>query len=218
MILLFWLRYYLPYRTIAVIFHLSKSQIHRIIQSSVQDLAQQGETYFDMENAWDEVRLDDWTTTVGIIDSTEVQIQTWQQRAFSGKKKAFTLKYQVVIGIQTGITLNIFGPILGATHDATIYRKSSVSGWLSDHSVTILGDKGYNGCGGVISPFKRKRKTIPLTLEEQSFNVTLAQQRIRVENHFANLKKWKILSHVYRGSLESHQDIFLCCEILLSLQ
>jgi len=201
-----------------VIFHLSKSQIHLIIQTGIKELSNKAEKYFDLDNSHNETLYSEYPLTIGIVDSTELQIQCWQQKSFSGKKKAFTLKYQVTIGINSGKVLHIFGPKAGSIHDITIYHESQLPQWLCDNSVTVLGDKGYIGCNGVITPFKRRRREIPLTFDQQMFNVALAQKRIKVENHFASLKKWKVLSHIYRGSLESHKDIFLSCELLISLE
>ncbi|MDR0753534.1 MAG: transposase [Holosporaceae bacterium] len=47
-------------------------------------------------------------------------------------------------------------------------------------------------------PHKRRRKT-PLTAEEKAHNRALASQRSLIENVFAKLKRFKILSSVYRN-------------------
>ena len=51
--------------------------------------------------------------------------------------------------------------------------------------------------------------------ERTAYNKQLAQTRIKVENHFSHLKKWKALKNIYRGNLQTHKDIFWCCEILI---
>ncbi|MDR0753214.1 MAG: transposase [Holosporaceae bacterium] len=47
-------------------------------------------------------------------------------------------------------------------------------------------------------PHKRRRKT-PLTAEEKAYNRALASQRSLIENVLAKLKRFKILSSVYRN-------------------
>ncbi|MGZ4850102.1 MAG: transposase family protein [Candidatus Bathyarchaeia archaeon] len=218
----------MPIRAIAVIFHLSRSQTHSIIQEEIRILAKQLSSFFNMEEAWDEERCERYPKAIGIVDATEHFIQTWQDRAFSGKKGAFTLKYQVVIGIDTGISilvmflidflgkvLNIYGPAVGSRHDVDMFSDSNVSYWIRENDVELLGDKGYIGCTNVITPYKKEEDNI-LDEHKKTFNLRLAQKRIKIENHFASLKKWKVLSHVYHGDLESHRDIFICCEILIS--
>jgi putative transposase len=66
----------------------------------------------------------------------------------------------------------------------------------------ILADSGYQGLQkkdkNAILPHKRRRKT-SLTEEEKAYNKVLTSQRSLIENVFAKLKKFKILSSVYRN-------------------
>ena len=80
----------MPYRTITVFFHLDKSSIQRIINKELETNAS---TITDYVNC-NKIQLEqhpNWPNTIGIIDSTEIYIQTWQPKAFSGKAKRFTL-------------------------------------------------------------------------------------------------------------------------------
>src|SRR5262249_35818850 len=98
--------------------------------------------------------VNDWPNCIGIVDTTEIIIQAWQQQSFSGKKKNFTLKYQVIINF-SGKVLNIYGPSFGSLHDVPIWHNSNIGLWLIDNNKFVLGDKGYIGCGGVIYPEKK---------------------------------------------------------------
>lgn len=197
---------------------MTKSTVSRIVHEEVERIASMLTDSINIDNFWLESSPKEFPLCYGIIDSTELQIQVWQEHAFSGKKMLFTLKYQAVVGIETGKLLDLFGPVVGSTHDLEVYYKSTFSTWLKSNKVQILGDKGYIGCDNVVTPYKRKNKKQPLPKEQQQYNLKLAQYRIKVENHFSHLKNWKILSNVYRGDLTTHSQIVACCELLLTLE
>jgi hypothetical protein len=80
-----------------------------------------------------------------------------------------------------------------------------------------LGDKGYIGCDNIVTPYKQKKHQLTLTNNEREYNLNLAH-RIKVENYFCHLKKWKVLSHVYRGSVSVHKIIVLCYIVLINVE
>lgn len=65
-----------------------------------------------------------------------------------------------------------------------------------------LVDLGYQGLQkrtkNVKLPIKKKKK-IPLTVEEKVHNRALTSERVLIENVFAKLKRFKILGSVYRN-------------------
>jgi len=215
--LLIWLRHALPYRTIGVMFGLSKSSVGRILFEEVNGAAAQLHSYVNMNGFMNETPPTDFPTAYGILDGTEMEIQAWKDKAFSGKARTFTLKYQVMIGIATGTVYDIYGPCLGSVHDITMYIKSTLSDVISEAGVFILGDKGYIGAYNIITPHKKKDGA-PLQQWQKNYNHRLAHYRITVENHFSHLKKWKILAHTYRGDIERHKFIVAACEVLLYLE
>lgn len=214
LIFLFWCRHYFALRPLGVLFHLSKSQIGRIIEEELEKLVGLASTFITL----DEMDFDNsfmLKNVVGIVDSTEVLIQSWHEKAFSGKKKNFTLKYQATIDIATGRTLHIAGPYLGSVHDARIWRESLLGEYLAKDELFVLGDKGYIGCKSVYAMKKRKTGQARLSAEDDLYNRKLASSRIRVENHFADVKQWKCISHVFRGkNLSDHWKVYFACEIL----
>jgi hypothetical protein len=75
------------------------------------------------------INVDDWSENkistkykrvIGIVNYTEIPINTWQTNAFSKKKGCATLKYQVVIHHATGKPLSVYGPFKGSVHDGKI--------------------------------------------------------------------------------------------------
>src|SRR2546427_199574 len=63
---------------------------------------------------------------------------------YSGKKKAHTLKTQVVVQPDTGLFIDVSGSVRGPTNDHTLVRESGARGRLP--SCTVMGgDLGYVG-------------------------------------------------------------------------
>jgi DDE superfamily endonuclease len=69
-------------------------------------------------------------------------------------------------------------------------------------ATSILADTGYQGIfkinSNAIIPHKKKRNTL-LTYDQKDFNHKLSSKRICIENVFAILKRFKIISCKYRN-------------------
>ena len=127
------------------------------------------------------------------------------------------MKYQVSIDATTLRPFHVAGPYFGKIHDATVWKECSLAEYLRENDLFLLGDKGYAGCQQVYSMKKKKRGQQTLSTADKEYNAKIAEVRVRVENHFADLKKWKVLSHVFRGNVESHRKVFIACEFLTLL-
>lgn len=213
LILLHWCRNYPPMRTLGVYFNLSKSQISRILEAETEKLSS---TISDYVYLRDIDVLDNFflPNCVGVVDSTEVEINCWVGDSFSGKKGAHTLKYQVVCCLTTRKPIQISGPYFGKESDATVWKKSGLGEYLENDDLWVLGDKGYQGCLRVKHCLKKKRGEPSLAPRERDYNRKISVKRVEIENHFADVKKWKVVSHVFRGDLNNHMKIYLTCEIL----
>jgi hypothetical protein len=135
-----------------------------------------------------------------MVDVTEINTQRprkKQREYYSGKKKRHTSKIEVQIN-EKGRIINVSKSYGGRKYDFAI-RKSEKP--ISREAI-ILADSGYQGLQkkhkNAILPHKRRRKT-PLTAEEKDHNRALASKRYLIENVFAKLKRFKILSSVYRN-------------------
>ena len=136
LLLLLWCRHYMPMRALGVLFNLSKSRVSQIL------LAETDKLYVQIRNF---VNLNDLqifepfflNNCVGVVDSTEVQINTWVGDSYSGKKGAHTLKYQVVCCLTTGKPVQICGPYFGKESDATIWKKSEMGEYLQDDDLWV---------------------------------------------------------------------------------
>ena len=98
--------------------------------------------------------------------------------------------------------------------DATIWKKSGMGEYLQEEDLWVLGDKGYQGCLHVKHCLKKKPGQDTLDPSSREFNRQISVKRVEIENHFAKVKVWKAISHVYRGDLTNHVKIYYTCEIL----
>lgn len=137
-----------------------------------------------------------------LADVTEQQIQRpkdskKRRKSYSGKKKATTMKTEVVIE-ENGKILSISKSHRGRIHDFRIRKQEK---FLPTESIKYA-DSGYQGWqklqSNVVIPCKKYRKK-PLTIEQKEHNQKLASFRMRVENKIRELKIFKILSHTYRN-------------------
>lgn len=121
-----------------------------------------------------------------------------QKHFYSGKKKRHTIKQQIVVDARSQKIIAT-RQACGKTHDFKIYKKSK----NRVHKDTkIQADSGYQGIQKLHSnseiPKKRSKKN-PLTKEDKKRNREISSERVIVENVFAYVKKFKIVSQRYRN-------------------
>ncbi|MBW1242167.1 MAG: IS5 family transposase [Spiroplasma poulsonii] len=136
-----------------------------------------------------------------IIDATETPIQRpkkGQKQSYSGKKKKHTIKTQVIIEQETKkIIATSFS--LGKKHDYALFKESKIP--ILKNTKLIV-DSGYQGIqknhNNVLIPTKKTKKN-PLNKEQKQYNRLVSKMRIIIENIFAILKKFKIITEKYRN-------------------
>ncbi|MBW3058538.1 IS5 family transposase [Spiroplasma poulsonii] len=136
-----------------------------------------------------------------IIDATETPIQRpkkGQKQSYSGKKKKHTIKTQVIIEQET--KKNIATSFsLGKKHDYALFKESKIP--ILKNTKLIV-DSGYQGIqknhNNVLIPTKKTKKN-PLNKEQKQYNRLVSKMRIIIENIFAILKKFKIITEKYRN-------------------
>jgi hypothetical protein len=157
-----------------------------------------------------------------LVDATEQRVSRpakpqEQKAAYSGKKKAFTLKTQFVTdGEHHIVALSV--AVGGATHDKTLCDELNTLARLPD-GCEADADKGYQGLDKQVemvtlldsqtgaselvprlmvkTPHK-KAKGQELSEEQHSFNCALSRIRIRVEHCIGWAKNWAILATRFR--------------------
>lgn len=157
-----------------------------------------------------------------LIDATEQRVsrphdRTQQKAYYSGKKRAFTLKTQIVSDGEHYIdAISIAVP--GAEHDKSLSDRLQTLSRLPD-GCEADADKGYQGLAAQVelvsmsdgatgktefvprlkvqTPFK-KPKGQELTDQQKAFNRLLGAIRIRIEHCIGWIKNWAILANRFR--------------------
>jgi hypothetical protein len=160
-----------------------------------------------------------------LLDATEQSIpqpqdKTERKRCYSGKQQDHTIKTQILA--TRDHILHVFGGLPGSLSDQTLLGASGVIRSVP-LCVTIRLDKGYEGTDKrhpdrcVAQPVKGQRHH-KVTVLGKAYNYFLSTQRIYVEHHFARLQKFGILSGLYRGRFEEHEDVFCIVSGLLNFR
>jgi len=137
-----------------------------------------------------------------VVDATEQRTERRKKGSgYSGKKKAHTIKTQIVVDYK-GTIHHVSASVPGAIHDKKLFDRSGVI--LPN---TAKGDLGYLGTNLTI-PIKSSRLH-PLTLRQKDANTRHSRKRIIVEHVFASLKAFRILADRFRGSLAHYHQYFL---------
>jgi len=150
---------------------------------------------------------------LSFIDSTEQQIPRPKNRRkrnayYSGKKKRHTVKTQLMVN-NHGLIIHKLGYKKGRRHDYDIYKKNHP---LVPKQVVNVFDLGYLG---VENDFperisflpKRKKRNLDLSAEERYYNNDHSKRRIVIEHTICRLKKYRILSDVFRNNLRKHNKV-----------
>ena len=197
-ILLLYLKRYIPMEDMAFEYEVSKSVICTTIHQAIKDLLNNknftlfGADYIKYDNSEDRQ-----------IDVTEVRIERPkynQKSKYSGKKKYHTMKIQIIRGVNTGFIYEIqIG--LGAEHDFHLFKRTFTGSPENDYFEVDLGyvgiDKIHEKC---LIPTKNS-KSHKLTEEEKELNKLIAADRIFIEHTNSWIKRFKILSTKFRNKL-----------------
>jgi len=130
----------------------------------------------------------------------------------SGKKRKFTVKTQIATK-RNGLILHVSPTVGGRMHDYKLFKRSGLP-QVIPKDMRLYVDNGYQGIKKdypdltVSIPFKRSLGHPELTRSEKIYNKKQRRVRIKVENTLAKLKKYHVLSDVYRHSLQNYNQTF----------
>jgi len=211
---LIWLRIYPTYELLGFFFGLHKRNAQLNVRDVLAVLDTADDFPFDRPGPErDKLRSADQVMAAFpqvrvIIDSKEQRVHRprgydAQKPYYSGKKKAHTVKTQVVVdpcGHIEALGASVPG---GANHDLPLLCGSGILEQLSDGEAAMM-DKGYVGVKNyyagvpVVLPFKATRNH-PLTEEQKAYNREVARYRIVVEHTMAQLNRFTVLRQTFRG-------------------
>ena len=218
LMILVYYRLYITYTLAGFLFDLDQSNICRDIQKieglirqcvpipqKIYSLTKRLKTLDEVERYFPGL--------MAFIDSTEQQIprpidNNKRNLVYSGKKKRHTIKTQLMVNNQ-GIVIYKLRYKKGRRHDYDIYKENHPS---TPKDVLNVFDLGYLGVetdypGQPSSIPIRKKKNIELSQEEKEYNKNHSKKRIVIEHTICRLKKYRIMSDIFRNKLRKYNRI-----------
>jgi DDE superfamily endonuclease len=129
---------------------------------------------------------------------------------YSGKKKKHTIKNQIMVN-NRGYILHKIAHKKGKRHDYDIYKENHPV--IPKQVVTVF-DLGYLGIekdfpNQLSSLPKRKKRNQEggLSMEEKDYNKSHSKKRIVIEHVICRLKKYRILSDIFRNKLRKYNQV-----------
>ncbi len=150
---------------------------------------------------------------LAFTDCTEQQIPRPEDKRrrkayYSGKKKKHTVKNQIVVNNQ-GYIVHKLGHKKGRRHDYDIYKRNHP---VIPKEVVNVYDLGYFGVEKdfpeqlSVLPYKKKRN-MKLSQEEKEYNKLHSKKRIVIEHTICRLKKYLIMSEIFRNKLRKYNKV-----------
>ena len=150
---------------------------------------------------------------LAFTDCTEQQIprpiDNKRRKVFySGKKKMHTVKTQLMVNNQ-GFIIHKSNYKKGRKHDYDIYKENHPS---TPKKVVNVFDLGYLGVETdfleqLSSIPNRKKRNQELSQEEKEYNTIHSKKRIVIEHIICRLKKYRIMSDIFRNRLRKYNRI-----------
>lgn len=216
--LLVYYRLYITYTLVGFLFDLNQSNICRDIQKieklirecvplpqKIYPITKRLKTPEEVEQYF--------PGFLSFIDCTEQQIprpvdKNRRKIFYLGKKKKHTIKNQITVN-NRGYILHKICYKKGRKHDYDIYKNHHP---VTPKQVVNVIDLGYLGIEKDFPeqlsalPCKRKRNQI-LSQEEMEYNKLHSKKRIVIEHTISRMKKYRILSDVFRNKLRKHNRV-----------
>ena len=218
LMLLVYYRLYITYTLTGFLFDLDQSSICRDIQKIEKLIRECVPIPQKIHNITKRLKIPDeieqyFPSFLAFIDCTEQQIprpvdKNRRKIFYSGKKKKHTIKNQITVN-NRGYILHKVGYKKGRKHDYDIYKNNHP---ITPKQVVNVIDLGYLGVETDFSeqlsalPCKRKRNQI-LSQEEIDYNIIHSKKRIVIEHTICRLKKYRIMSDVFRNRLRMHNKV-----------
>jgi hypothetical protein len=248
--LLTYLRLHAPQIAIGVMYGVSQTDISRDLRRllpAIQKALPCPEVWKVMESgqplsAAEQIKLEELADGRVLVDATEQRVSRakdneTRKKYYSGKKKQFTIKTQLVTDGEHHIRAISEG-IPGSEHDKALSDELHTLERLPDGCEAEL-DKGYQGVEKQIDlvtvvdpktgeaqevprltvkiPYKKPKKG-ELTEEQCLFNAQVSAIRVRVEHCIGWVKNWAILANRFRCAHSIYTSIMRTICGLVNLQ
>jgi hypothetical protein len=153
-----------------------------------------------------------------VIDGTERRTQRpsddgRQTAHYSGKKKAHTLKNNLVVNRHSRTVAYLSPTVPGKTHDKAL---ADQCGLIFPPGSVLFQDTGFQGyapSGVLVMQPKKKPRGGELGVDEKFMNRLVSKTRVIVENVIAGVKRCRIIKDVFRNTRKGYDDtvIELAC-------
>ncbi len=240
-VVLTYLRLHVPQAVVALLYGCTQSDVSRELRRTlplISRVVPVPEVWPLSENleedAVDVLPLEVLSDRRVLVDATEQRISRAiepdrRDAHYSGKRKQFTLKTQVVTDGQHHIHA-ISVAVAGRRHDKTLAEDVDTAQRLPDGCEALM-DKGYQGlaqqvdveldpqgnwvpCFTLKIPFKKPRNK-ELSAEQNAFNHDLSTIRVHIEHCIGWLKNWAVLANRFRCHHAIYTPIFqLVCGLV----
>jgi hypothetical protein len=218
---LVWLRVYPTHEVLGFLFGVSDSTVSRLKTRWLPLLAEAGRNEMRRvdpgrkhRRSLDEVLLEIPELTA-LVDTFEQRVQRpsapgAQRGYYSGKKKAHTLKSQVVVQPGTGLFLDVAESVPGPTNDRTLLRASGVQERLPRDAV-VGADLGYYGeaqgpdDAAVATPRRKPRGQERPEIDAQ-YNRAFARVRVEVEQSIGRARRFQAITVPDRHRRTQHTE------------
>lgn len=219
---LVWLRHYLTTEAVGYLFGVSQSTASRNLTRILPVLEGLSQETFHLptpkpgRHSLRELQQAD-SDLLALVDATEQTINkpkddTLSRLHFSGKQRRYTCKCALRAN-EEGMIRMVTPTSPGSIHDVTHVRQSGLLAHIPPDAITVA-DAAFVGIykdlpdRNVLVPYKAFRNH-PLAQEQIYANRFVATLRIKVENVFASLKRFRILTHRFRHNVAHvHSQVF----------
>jgi hypothetical protein len=216
--LLVYYRLYITYTLAGFLFDLDQSNICRDIQK-IERLVREcvpipQKTYNKTKRLKTPEEVEQYFPGfLAFTDCTEQQIprpidKNRRKLYYSGKKKRHTVKNQITVN-KNGYILHKAAHKNGRKHDYGIYKKNHP---ITPKQVVNVVDLGYLGVEKDYPeqlsalPYKKK-KNQDLSQEKKEYNKIHSKKRIVIEHTICRLKKYRIMSEIFRNRLRKYNKV-----------
>jgi hypothetical protein len=218
LMLLVYYRLYITYTLAGFLFDLDQSNIYRDIQKIESLIRKCVPIPQKIYNKTKRLRTPEdiekyFPGFMAFTDCTEQQIprpvdKNKRKMYYSGKKKRHTVKNQLMVN-NRGHILHKVGYKNGRKHDYDIYKNNYP---VIPKEVVNVVDLGYLGIETdfpeqLSSIPNRKKRNLERSREEKEHNKNHSKKRIVIEHTICRLKKYRIMSDIFRNKLRKYNKV-----------
>jgi len=237
---LLYYKLYLTQEFLGVVIDLDQANISRLLKKILPLIEQAADpemaAYFNKIKNEQEAaeKTNDWATFFAkhpelkdvSTDATEQQCyrsqdNDVQKEHYSGKKKRHTIKTQISV-TPSGRILDVSESYPGSIHDKTVIDQEETIKKFPTKTCLRF-DSGYQGVKEdnpdhyIVLPTK-KPKGKELSGLAKEHNRINSKRRVIAEHAYSRLKKFRILGNLYRGPIQSYNQIFRSIASILNFK